>query len=177
MPQSRMSTSLPTSSSTTTRGTRALASRRTRSSSSACPRASARSYRIWEEGRIPSLAVEIASQEGWQELLKQKKDLYERIGVEEYVVFDPDGEFIQPRLQGFRLENDRYRAIPLEADGSLVSMATGLKIQPEGTNLRLIDIATGERFPWAEEEAAARRALEEELARLREELERRDKSK
>jgi Uma2 family endonuclease len=145
-----------------------------------------RSYRIWEEGRVPVLAFEIASQEGWRELLKKKKDLYERIGVEEYVVFDPDGEFIQPRFQGFRLENGRYRPIPLEPGGSLVSRTTGLRILPEGKNLRLIDAATGERYSWAEEsearareaearareaeeraerEAAARRALEEEMAR------------
>ncbi|HSF39567.1 MAG TPA: Uma2 family endonuclease [Thermoanaerobaculia bacterium] len=145
-----------------------------------------RSYRIWEEGRVPVLAFEIASQEGWQELLDKKKDLYERIGVDEYIVFDPDGEFIQPRLQGFRLEKGRYWPIPLESGGSLVSQTTGLRIQPEGTNLRLIDLATGERYPWAEEErearmraeqqaareSAARRAAEEELARLRAELER-----
>ena len=149
-----------------------------------------RSYRTWEEGRVPVLAFEIASQEGWQELLDKKKDLYERIGVEEYVVFDPDGEFIQPRLQGFRLKKGRYRPIPLEPGGSLVSRATGLRILPEGTNLRLVDVATGERYPWAEEErearkraeqqaareTAARRAAEEELARLRAELERRDKN-
>ncbi|HYO14751.1 MAG TPA: Uma2 family endonuclease, partial [Thermoanaerobaculia bacterium] len=80
-----------------------------------------RSYRIWEEGRVPVLAFEIASQEGWQELLDSKKDLYQRLGVEEYIVFDPDGEFIQPRVQGFRLENGRYHPIPLEPGGSLVS--------------------------------------------------------
>jgi Uma2 family endonuclease len=152
-----------------------------------------RSYRIWEEGRVPVLAFEIASQEGWQELLDKKKDLYERIGVEEYIVFDPDGEFIQPRLQGFRLEKGRYWPIPLESGGSLVSQTTRSKIQPEGTNLRLIDVATGERYPWAEEEREARveaeqqaarevaarsdaeeraRGAEEELARLRAELER-----
>jgi Uma2 family endonuclease len=132
-----------------------------------------RSYRLWEEGRVPVLAFEIASQEGWQELLDSKKDLYQRLGVEEYIVFDPDGELIQPRFQGFRLEDGRYRPIPLEPGGSLVSRTTGLRILPEGKNLRLIDVATGERYPWTEEEAAARRALEEELARLRAELERR----
>lgn len=60
-------------------------------------------------------------------------------------------------MQGFRLEQDRYRQIPLEPDGSLVSQTTGLRIQPEGTNLRLIDLATGERYPWAEESAAQAR--------------------
>lgn len=154
------------------------------------PKRKRRSYRIWEEGRVPVLAFEIASQEAPQELLSKKKNLYERIGIEEYVVFDPDAEFIHPPFQGFRLENGRYWPIPLEPDGSLVSRTTGLRIQPEGTSLRLIDVATGKRYPWAEEsearardaenlaarEAAARRAAEEELARLQAELERRDKN-
>lgn len=157
------------------------------------PKRKRRSYRIWEEGQVPVLAFEIASQEAPQELLNKKKNLYERIGIEEYVVFDPDAEFIHPSFQGFRLENGRYWPIPLEPNGSLVSRTTGLRIQPEGTSLRLIDVVTGERYPWAEEEqeiwrtaeqraareAAARndaeeraRAAKEELARLRAELER-----
>jgi Uma2 family endonuclease len=161
------------------------------------PKGKRRSYRVWEEGRFPAIVFEIASQECWQDLLKKKKDLYERLGIGEYIVFDPDGEFIQPRLQGFRLEQDRYRQIPPEPDGSLVSRATGLRMVAEGENLRLIDAATGERYLWAEEEreargkeaaarraaeeraareAAARRALEEELARLRSELGKREES-
>ena len=129
------------------------------------PKRKRRSYRIWKEGQVPALAFEIASQEGWEELLDSKKDLYEQIGVGEYVVFDPEGEFIQPPFQGFRLEKGRYRPIPLEPDGSLVSRTTGLRILPEGTNLRLIDAVTGERYPWAEEEREARRRAEQQAAR------------
>ena len=136
------------------------------------PKRKRRSYRIWEEGQVPVLAFEIASQEAPQELLNKKKNLYERIGIEEYVVFDPDAEFIHPALQGFRLENGRYWPIPLEPDGSLMSRTTGLRIQPEGTSLRLTDVATGKRYPWAEESEARAQAAEEELARLRAELER-----
>lgn len=130
-----------------------------------------RSYRVWEEGRVPALVFEIASQEGWEELLDKKKNLYERLGVEEYAVFDPEGEFIQPRLQGFRLENGRYRKIPLEPGGFLLSRTTGLRLLPEGENLRLIDAATGERYPWAEELEKRERGAQEELARLRAEVE------
>jgi Uma2 family endonuclease len=149
-----------------------------------------RSYLVWEEGRLPVLAFEIASQTAWQKLLGQKKDLYERLGIDEYVVFDPDGEFIQPRLQGFRLKDGRYRPLPAEPGGSLVSPATGLRFEPEGVKLRVVDVASGKRFPWIDEareaweraeeqaarETAARRAAEEELARLRAELERRERN-
>lgn len=132
-----------------------------------------RSYRVWEEGRLPAVVFEVASQSGWQKLLGGKKDLYEEIGFPEYVVFDPDGEFIQPSFQGFRLHNGRYRPIPLEPDGSLLSRTTGLRLVPEGNNLRVVDPATGRRYLWIKESEAARRALEEEVARLRAELGRR----
>lgn len=157
-----------------------------------------RSYKLWKERRVPVIAFEIVSETGWQKVLKEKKDTCQRLGIEEYVVFDPDEEFIQPRFQGFRLVDGRYRRIPPEPDGSWVSRTLGLRIAPEGENLRLIDIATGERYRWAEEsetrareaearaqqaeelaarEAAARRALEEELARFRAELEGLEKNK
>ena len=147
--------------------------------------------------------------------LRKKKDLYQRLGVEEYVLFDPLGDYLRPRLQGHRLAlGGRYQSIPLETDGSLLSRTTGLRLRIEGENLRLIDEATGERLLFveeeraereaaqqqakaakeqakaakeqakaakeqakaaeerAEQEARARRALEEELTRLRKELER-----
>ncbi len=41
-----------------------------------------------------------------------KKTLYERIGTEEYILFDPFGDYLRPRLQGFRLRRSRYQPIP-----------------------------------------------------------------
>ena len=131
-----------------------------------------RSYKLWKERRVPVIAFEIVSETGWSKVLKEKKDTYQKLGIEEYVVFDPDGEFISPRLQGFRLVDGRYRRIPLEPDGSWVIRTLGLRIVPEGENLRLIDLSTGERYLWAGEEASARKAAEEEVARLRAEIER-----
>ena len=120
-----------------------------------------RSYKLWKERRVPVIAFEIISLTGWKKVLREKKDIYERIGIEEYVVVAPDGDFVRPRLQGFRLVDGRYRPVPTEPDGSLVSRALGLRIAPEGENLRLTDLVTGERLLWAEEEAAARKVAEE----------------
>jgi len=138
-------------------------------------------YLLWEE-RPPSLVVEVTSRKTRREDEGKKKAIYERIGVEEYVLFDPFGEYLRPRLQGFRLESGRYQPIPLQKDGTLPSRTTGLTFRPEGERLRLVDTATGEPLLWDEEirsahdrEAAARkaaeervRALEAELSRLRE---------
>lgn len=137
-------------------------------------------YLLWQE-RAPSLILEATSPTTAREDLGKKKGIYERIGAEEYLLFDPRDEYLKPRLQGYRLEGSRYVPILPEPDGSLLSRTTGLLFRPEGSRLRLTDAATGEPIPWREEvhrmweeadrmrEEAEERArrLEEELARLR----------
>jgi len=136
-----------------------------------------RTYKLWEEGRVPSLVIELTSDSTKDEDLSKKKLCYESLGVEEYFLHDPFGDYLDPTLQGFRLVNGRYRPIDPEPDGSLRSLTTGLILQVEGTRLRLVDAVTGERLLWDDEldekvEATERRAaaLEEELARLRRKL-------
>jgi len=136
-----------------------------------------RTYKLWEEGRIPSLVIELTSDSTKDEDLSKKKLCYESLGVEEYFLHDPYGDYLDPTLQGFRLANGRYRPIDPEPDDSLRSLTTGLILQVEGTRLRLVDAVTGERLLWGDEldekvEAAERRAasLEEELAHLRRKL-------
>lgn len=135
-------------------------------------------YLLWKE-RAPSLIVEVTSRKTQRKDQHFKKLLYERIGVEEYILFDPLDEYLRPRLQGNRRARGRYQPIPLESQGGLLSRTTGLRFQPEGERLRLVDAVTGEPLWWPEEvdaaytrEAAARQAAEERLQALEEELKR-----
>ena len=144
-----------------------------------------RTYRLWEEGRVPSLVIEVTSRATRLDDVSHKKVCYERLGVEEYFLHDPFGEYLNPRLQGFRLVDSRYRPMEPAPGGSLISQTTGLLLHLEGTGLRLVDAATGEPLLRGQEsrdearrEKAARlaaedrvRVLEEEMARLRRELE------
>jgi Uma2 family endonuclease len=134
-------------------------------------------YLLWKEG-TPSLIVEVTSRKTQRKDQNFKKSLYERIGVEEYILFDPLDEYLTPRLQGFRLSRGRYQPIRLE-DGALLSRTTGLRFQPEGERLRLVDAVTGNPMLWPDEvnaaytrEAAARQAAEDRLQALEEELKR-----
>ena len=149
------------------------------------PKGLRRTYKLWEEGRVPSLVIEVTSRDTRGEDIsdRRKKGRYERLGVEEYFLHDPYGEYLNPRLQGFRLFDGRYRPIEPAPDGSLISRTTGLVLRLEAIWLRLVDAATGEflltpqeSMEEARREKAARlaaekreRALEEELARLRRE--------
>lgn len=130
-----------------------------------------RIYKLWEEGRPPCLVIEVTSDSTRNEDLVKKKSLYERLGVDEYILHDPLGDYLKPSLQGFRLVKGSYQSMPLE-DGAIRSRTTKATFRVEGQRLRLVDTATGRAIPSNEEVREAHRVAEAELSRLRAELER-----
>jgi Uma2 family endonuclease len=133
-----------------------------------------RKYLLWEEGQAPCFVLETTSESTHGQDSTTKPDVYAQLGVAEYFQFDPLGEYLNPRLQGFRLVGGRYRPLRPQPDGSLLSQTTGVVFRAEGSQLRLTDAASGAPLLRHEEESKARRqaeervrALEEELARLR----------
>ncbi|MBI4771175.1 MAG: Uma2 family endonuclease [Chloroflexi bacterium] len=136
------------------------------------PKRQRRIYRLWEEGRAPSVVFEITSRKTRLEDLGSKKLLYAEMGVAEYFLFDPEGEYLRPPLQGFRLEGGDYRPIAPGAGGALSSAELALTLLPEAGYLQLADAATGERLLRPDEAYQARRQAQAEIARLRAELER-----
>jgi Uma2 family endonuclease len=144
-------------------------------------------YLIWQEGVAPCFVLETTSDTTHRKD-KEKREIYARLGVTEYFQFDPEGDYLDPRLQGLRLVSGKYRPIQPEPDGSLLSETTGVLFRIEGERIRLTDATTGRLLLRNEEknkvlrETEARsaakdsviqeaeekiRALEEELARLR----------
>jgi Uma2 family endonuclease len=135
-----------------------------------------RTWKLWEEGKVPCLVAEVTSRSTRGEDLKHKKGLYERLGVEEYILYDPLAEYLSPPLQGFQLVAGHYQPLPLAPDGSLASR-TGVTLRIEDGRVRIRNTVTAEPYLRVEEknearrtEAETRRALEEEISRLREEL-------
>ncbi|MBX2864019.1 MAG: Uma2 family endonuclease [Leptolyngbyaceae cyanobacterium MAG.088] len=62
-------------------------------------------YKIWEEGEVPSVIFEMTSQGTRSKDEVFKKTLYAQLGVQEYWLFDPKAEWLDPALQGYRLQN------------------------------------------------------------------------
>src|SRR5215208_946897 len=61
-------------------------------------------YRLWEEGRSPNVVIELTSSSTRREDTRQKVELYRDVlRVPEYFLFDPYGDYLDPRFQGFRL--------------------------------------------------------------------------
>jgi Uma2 family endonuclease len=142
-------------------------------------------FKAWEEGEhLPSVVFEFTSKKTRHEDVRKKRPLYEQVlKVSEYFQFDPTGDYLKPRLQGLRLRDGVYEAIPLVND-RMVSEQLGLELVLEGERLRFWDPVKGEWLLSAAELAAARaaeiearefaerraEAAETELARLRAEL-------
>jgi Uma2 family endonuclease len=145
-----------------------------------------RTYKVWEEQSVPSAVFEITSRSSRFEDVGTKHAIYEALGVVEYFLFDPLGEYLAPRLQGHRLQEGRYERLVPATDGTLRSQTLGLVLRGQGELLRLVDPTTNAPLPTLNEavdvaateatraQAEATRAdrAEAENARLRAELER-----
>ena len=145
------------------------------------PKRKRRIYKLWEEKVPPAFVLEVTSRGTRLEDKGSKKELCAELGVQNYFLFDPEGDYLKPPLQGFHLVAGSYAPIEPDAKGRIFSIALGLSVTIEQGRLRFIDPATGERLLRVEEQVAraeqqtARaeqaevraRAAEAEVARLR----------
>jgi Uma2 family endonuclease len=127
-----------------------------------------RIWKLWEERVPPTLVIEVTSPSTRREDLGRKRTLYARLGVPEYVLYDPLGEYLRPALQGFRLARVAFEPMAVERE-SLVSEALGLRLTLVDGHLQFIDRETGARLVTPEEELQRRvEQLTREVAAQRE---------
>jgi Uma2 family endonuclease len=124
-----------------------------------------RRYLVWEEGKAPDVVIELTSPSTYEEDMEDKFAIYRDVlQVQEYFLFDPLGECLEPRLQGYRLKKGEYAPIR-RVKGRLPSKVLGLHLEQDNWELRL----EAERAKL-EAERRARQAAEAEVRRLQEEL-------
>jgi Uma2 family endonuclease len=143
------------------------------------PKGQRRIYKLWEERVAPQIVIELTSRKTWREDLQTKWRLYEELGVQEYFIFDPEYDYLDDSLVGYRLEEGKYAALALR-DQRLKSDVLGLELVDTGETLRLLDPATDQFLPNTIESAAAYQELqathkhtaelEAQLARYREQF-------
>ena len=106
----------------------------------------------------------MASKSTWREDLGPKRKIYAHLGVKEYWLYDPTGEYLTPVLRGIRLAGSVYvrqLAVPSPDGGlTLTSETLGLELHTKGGEMRFRDPETGQIFLSYQEEAAARREAE-----------------
>ena len=113
------------------------------------PKGRRRVWLAWEEGTLPDFVLEVASKSTYRRDEREKRAIYERMGVAEYWQFDPTGDYLKPVLQGRRLNAaGAYESLPLAitSTGLLhgASNVLGLHICADGSRVRLYDPATDE---------------------------------
>jgi Uma2 family endonuclease len=104
------------------------------------------SFKIWEEKAVPCVIIELTSRETAEEDVGPKHELYEKLGVREYFLFDPLHHFLERPLIGYRLIGGKYESLPPADDGGLLSAELGMRLVPEDTQLALYSFRTDERI-------------------------------
>ena len=125
-----------------------------------------RSYKLWQEGRPPALVIEVSSRSTRLEDLGNKRALYALLGVEEYLLYDPLGEYLKPPLKGYRLAGQDYQSLDNDPDGS-ISSRLGLTFRVEDERLRVVETATGRPLLRPAEALDEVERLRSEIERLR----------
>ena len=126
------------------------------------------SFKTWEERAVPCAVIEITSKQTAEEDQGSKRELYERLGVREYFLFDPLGDYLPQALVGYRLIGEEYEPLPPAQDGGMLSAELGMRLVPEGSRLALFEFRTGKRVPTPPEAYRMVRTLQQQLSQVEE---------
>ena len=135
-----------------------------------------RSFKTWVEKAVPCFILEATSKKTAREDQVEKKRVYEELGVREYFLFDPLHEYLPEQFLGYRLVGGHYERLPLGPGDCLISEELNMRFVPEGYNLLLFDMVTGQQLSAPEEQVqelrddlrGSRRELQETQVRLQE---------
>ncbi len=129
-----------------------------------CGHHTRRVFRTWVDGGSPVAVFEVTSLTSRRTDRTTKRVRYAEMGVEEYFLFDPLGEYLPGQLRVYRREQQDL--VPVVTQGRYLSQLLGLELVVEGELLRLIDPVS--RIPYLTQaesfvanEAAVRQADEE----------------
>ncbi|MEB3217447.1 MAG: Uma2 family endonuclease [Nostocales cyanobacterium 94392] len=130
-------------------------------------------YKLWEERQVPSVIFEMTSAGTQDKDQVFKKTLYEQLGVKEYWLFDPKGEWIEEKLRGYRLRGEIYESItdsrsePLQLRLQVEGRIIGFYREDDGEKLLIPD----ELAAALQQEVVARQQAEEQVKQERQRAE------
>lgn len=125
-----------------------------------------RVYQLWKEERVPQVVFEISSTSTWREDLSKKYALYERLGVKEYYIFDPEYKALDESLLAYFLIEGEFVKADVE-NKRIFSPTLHLEIVDTGEDLRIFNPKTDSFLMTMEEIQAENEKLKAELAKLK----------
>ena len=123
------------------------------------------SYQTWRMGKVPDFVLEVVSESSWRRDYGSKRELYERLGVAEYFIFDGRVSPGRERLTAYRLNAER------RYDEVRATMHEGIGMGIRSELVGLVAFVEGaERLGWwdPEKRERLRRYDESERDRKRE---------
>lgn len=102
-----------------------------------------RTYKLWEEKVVPQVIIEVVSKETWQKDVTTKRRLYEKIGVEEYYVIDPEYKHLPTPFFAYRLEFGELVRQSI-TNNRFFSHRLSLELVDTGKDFRFYDVEKGE---------------------------------
>lgn len=115
-----------------------------------------RTFQTWNEKRFPDVVFEVTSRGTSSVDIVDKPVIYERMGVQEYFLYDPTASYLEPSLQGYRMTSGSLHQIA-QTDGRLRCETLGVELFLREDDLVIVDTQTGvEQVTKAEAEEHAR---------------------
>jgi Uma2 family endonuclease len=133
------------------------------------PKRKRNSYLLWREKAAPQFVLEVTSKATRAKDLGAKRGTYAFLGVKEYFLFDPTGDYLRPPLQAFQLVGQNYQPMPAQPGAPLTihSDVLDLDWRLEGLQLRLVEPGSGRVLRSLDDAESEIERLQAELARLR----------
>ncbi|ELR98502.1 Uma2 family endonuclease, partial [Gloeocapsa sp. PCC 73106] len=130
------------------------------------------SYKAWQENnQLPQFILEITSKTTQTQDEEDKPLKYARLGVTEYFQYDPTGDYLNPRLKGYRLVEGKYQSKTArkitETDYQIESEVLGLELHLTEGKLQFLDPETREYLGSYQEIELARQQAELEIQQER----------
>ena len=98
--------------------------------------------------------------------LNKKWFLYQKFGVKEYYIFDPEYDYLPEPLIAYRLKKGELQQVKIK-NGRIFSEELGLEIVDTGKGLRLYNPENKEFLKTLQEADKEIRRLREELKKLK----------
>ncbi|MCW5935569.1 MAG: Uma2 family endonuclease [Fimbriimonadia bacterium] len=138
-----------------------------------------RIYKLWEEGAIPAVVFEFTSKCTADEDLHTKRNLYERLGAQEYILIDVLGEYLPSPLAMYRLVEGHFAPVSVtqtdnawRAHSDILNLDIVVQRMDNEFVTRLFDPSSGEWLINPEEAIDIANQLQTALTKEQEERKR-----
>ena len=118
-----------------------------------------RSYKRWEEKVMPSVIIEVASEATWEKDVTTKRRLFEKLGVVEYYVIDPEYKYLPQPMLAYRLEFGELVRLSVQ-NNRVFSEVLNLEIVNTGEDFRFFDVEKDEFIPTVSEITSLKAEIE-----------------